>query len=164
MTVISATKDAATLTLILVADFDAEPARVWQVWEDPRQLERWWGPPFYPATFSRHEFEVGGESRYHMTGPEGERYHGWWRFEAIDKPHRLDFANGMAGDDGEPTPGVEPMAGSVTFEATAGGTRMTAIMRFTDTDQMETVMAQGMEEGMKLAMGQIDAVLSAATA
>jgi uncharacterized protein YndB with AHSA1/START domain len=160
MTVISSTKDAATLTLTLVADFEAEPARVWQVWEDPRLLERWWGPPMYPATFTRHEFVVGGESRYYMTGPAGEKPHGWWRIDAIDKPHRLGFANGMAADDGEPAPGVEPMAGEVTLEATDTGTRMTTVMRFVDAQQMESILALGMEEGMSLAMGQIDDLLA----
>jgi uncharacterized protein YndB with AHSA1/START domain len=66
MTVISTTKDAETLTLTIVADFDADPARVWQVWENVRQLERWWGPPSFPATFTRHEFVVGGQSRFFM--------------------------------------------------------------------------------------------------
>lgn len=69
MTVSSTTKDPATLTLTLIADFDASLDRVWEVWEDPRKLERWWGPPTYPATFTRHDFVVGGESRYFMTGP-----------------------------------------------------------------------------------------------
>ena len=72
MTVISTTKDPTRLTLTIVADFDASPDRVWEVWEDPRQLERWWGPPTYPATFTRHDFVVGGESRYFMTGPTGD--------------------------------------------------------------------------------------------
>jgi uncharacterized protein YndB with AHSA1/START domain len=42
MTVITTTKDPDALTLTVVAEFDADPARVWEVWEDPRQLERWW--------------------------------------------------------------------------------------------------------------------------
>jgi uncharacterized protein YndB with AHSA1/START domain len=104
------------LTLTLVAEFDATPGDVWDVWEDPRKLERWWGPPTYPATFTRHDFVVGGESRYFMTGPAGETPRGWWRIDAIDKPRRLEFANGLAGDDGEPAPGVEPMSGYVSFE------------------------------------------------
>ena len=70
MTVISSSTNAEKLTLELVAEFDAPPDRVWEVWEDARKLERWWGPPTYPATFTRHEFEVGGESRYYMTGPD----------------------------------------------------------------------------------------------
>ena len=42
MTVISTTKDPDALTMTLVAHFDANPDRVWEVWEDPRKLERWW--------------------------------------------------------------------------------------------------------------------------
>ncbi|HUY59127.1 MAG TPA: SRPBCC domain-containing protein [Solirubrobacteraceae bacterium] len=162
MTVISTTKDAATLTLTLVAQFDVSPDRVWEVWEDPRKLERWWGPPTFPATFTRHEFIVGGQSRYFMTGPAGEMPRGWWRIDAIDKPRRLEFANGLAGDDGEPLPGVEPMSGHVTFEAVDGGTRMTVVTRFADAEQMQTMLAMGMQEGMTQAIGQIDAVLAPA--
>ncbi len=79
MTVVSSVKDADVLRLTLVAEFNATPERVWDVWEDPRKLERWWGPPMYPATFTRHDFTVGGESRYYMTGPDGHMPHGWWR-------------------------------------------------------------------------------------
>jgi uncharacterized protein YndB with AHSA1/START domain len=163
MTVISTETDAATLTLTVVAEFDAPPARVWQLWEDPRQLERWWGPPTFPATFTRHDFVVGGESRYHMTGPAGETPRGWWRIETIDAPHRLTFANGLAGEDGEPAPGIEPMACHVTYEATDSGTRMTTISHFVDNDQMATLVGMGMPEGMTLAIGQIDDLLSAAS-
>jgi uncharacterized protein YndB with AHSA1/START domain len=56
MTVISSTKNPEALTLTLVAEFDASPEQVWQIWEDPRQLERWWGPPTWPATIEQFEF------------------------------------------------------------------------------------------------------------
>ena len=164
MTVIDTIKDPARLTLTLVAEFDAGPERVWTVWEDPRQLERWWGPPTFPATFTRHEFVIGGQSRYFMTGPEGRTPRGWWRIDAIDKPRRLEFANGLAGENGEPAPGVEPMSCHVSFEAIDGGTRMTVLNRFTDVEQMEQLVSGGMQEGMTLAIGQIDAVLAAAPA
>ena len=164
MTVISTIKDPDGLTLTLVAQFDASPDQVWEVWEDPRKLERWWGPPTFPATFTRHEFTPGGQSRYFMTGPAGETPRGWWRIDAIDRPRKLEFANGLAGDDGEPTPGVEPMAGHVTFEAVDDGTRMTAVTQFTDVQQMETMLDMGMQEGMTQAIGQIDALLAPAAA
>ena len=163
MTVISTDKDVDNLSLTLVADFDAVPDRVWEVWEDARKLERWRGPPIFPATFTRHDFVIGGESRYFMTGPAGETPRGWWRMDAIDKPRRLEFANGLAGEDGEPVPGVEPMSGYVTFEAIDGGTRMTAVTQFVDTAQMETMLGMGMQEGMTQAIGQIDALLSSAS-
>jgi uncharacterized protein YndB with AHSA1/START domain len=159
MTVISTVADPETLSLTVVAEFEASPERVWGVWENPRHLERWWGPPSYPATFTRHDFSVGGESRYYMTGPDGDTPHGYWRMFTIDEPNQLEFANGLAGDDGEPQLGVEPMAAHVTFELIDGGTRMTSMSSFVDAAQMKTMLDMGMSEGMTQAVSQIDELL-----
>src|SRR5256885_16447998 len=102
MPVLSTTKDAAALTLTLVADYDATPEKVWQMFADPRKLERWWGPPTWPATFGQHDFTVGGDAGYFMTGPDGEKAFGWWRFTAIDEPKSLEFEEGFSHDSGTP--------------------------------------------------------------
>ncbi len=73
MPTITSEKNLEALTFTFTAHFDALVERVWQVWEDPRQLERWWGPPAYPATFERLELTPGGTARYYMTSPEGEK-------------------------------------------------------------------------------------------
>jgi len=39
--VISTEKDTAALSFGLVVEFDAGVERVWQIWADPKQLERW---------------------------------------------------------------------------------------------------------------------------
>ena len=41
MTVTAVRKDPQALTMTIDAEFDAPPERVWQLWADPRQLERW---------------------------------------------------------------------------------------------------------------------------
>lgn len=160
MTVIKTERDAANLTLTFVAEFDASAERVWQVWEDARQLERWWGPPTWPATFNRHEFAVGGESRYFMTGPEGEKAHGYWRITAIDAPRQLEFDDGFADDDGEPLADDIPSRAVVTLDATGGKTRMTIVNQFASKEQLNKMLEMGMEEGMREALGQIDALLT----
>jgi DNA-binding transcriptional ArsR family regulator len=43
------------------------------------------GPTPYPATFTRSEFEPGGQCRYYMTGPEDFVHLGWWRIDAPDR-------------------------------------------------------------------------------
>jgi uncharacterized protein YndB with AHSA1/START domain len=159
MTVVTSSTNAEDLSMTMVAEFDAAPERLWNLWADPRKLERWWGPPAAPATFTRYEFEPGGQCRYYMTGPEGSKYYGWWRIESIDEPHRIEVTSGFAGDDGEPVPGVEPMGGVVTFERIGSGTRMTIQAQFLDTEHMEKMIAGGMEQGMSQAIGQIDALL-----
>ena len=164
MTVISSNTNAEQLTLELVSEFDAAPEQVWDVWQNPRKLERWWGPPGYPATFTRHEFAVGGQSRYHMTGPEGDKHYGWWRIDVLEDPRRLEFANGLAGDDGEPVPGLAPAGGIVELEEAGGGTRMLVRTNFVDVEQMERMLGMGMQEGMGMALGQIDGLLHEAVA
>ena len=62
MPVTTVTKDPVALTMTVSTELDATPERVWQLWADPRQLERWWGPPGYPATFTTHDFRPGGGS------------------------------------------------------------------------------------------------------
>jgi hypothetical protein len=84
MSVIDTTKNLEALSFTLTAEFDAGVERVWQLWEDPRQLERWWGPPTWPATFERFDFEPGGRASYYMTGPEGEKPRGWWLFTGMN--------------------------------------------------------------------------------
>jgi uncharacterized protein YndB with AHSA1/START domain len=160
MTVVSTHKDTEALTLTFVAEFDAGVERVWRVWEDPRQLERWWGPPTWPATFERHDFVVGGESRYYMTGPEGQKAHGWWTVTAIEAPHRLEFDDGFSGDDGEPLDRADAVHAVVTIDAVGGKARMTTVTRFTSSEQLEKLLEMGQEEGMRLAMGQIDGILA----
>ncbi|MCX7521584.1 SRPBCC domain-containing protein [Microbacterium sp. STN6] len=160
MTVVSVQKDAEAMTLTFVAEFDAEPERVWELWADPRQLERWWGPPGWPATFERHEFANGGESRYYMSGPEGERAHGWWHIIAVEPKRTLTLDDGFADDNGEPVDADEPTRMAVTLEPIPSGTRMTTVGTFASADQLEKLLAMGMEEGMRLAMGQIDAILA----
>lgn len=160
MTVISSHKDVENLTFTITAEFPAGVDQVWQVWENPRLLERWWGPPTWPATFDRLEFRPGGDARYYMTGPEGEKARGWWKIIDVSAPRRLVFDDGFAGDDGEPLDPDDTTRCVVTLEEDAGVTRMTSVSTFRSTEQLEQLAEMGMEEGMTEAMGQIDAILS----
>jgi Domain of unknown function (DUF4260) len=85
----------------------------------------------------------------------------WWRTTVVDKPTRLEFDNGLAGDDGEPMPGLAPAGGIVTFDAVAASTRLTILTQFVDVEQMQMMIGVGMQEGMTAAVGQIDASLAA---
>ena len=62
-------KDAAAHTMTVTAELDASVERAWQLWADPRQLERWWGPPTYPATVVEHELAIGATVRYFTRCP-----------------------------------------------------------------------------------------------
>ena len=162
MTVTAVHKDPAALSMTLTAEFEATPERVWQLWADPRQLERWWGPPAYPATFTKHDLAPGSHVEYYMTTPEGETPRGYWDIVEAEPPRYLNFRDGFANEDGTnddemPGPGVM----NVTIAPVGDGrTRMTIESIFPDAATMEQLLAMGQEEGMKEAVGQIDAILA----
>jgi uncharacterized protein YndB with AHSA1/START domain len=161
MTVTAVRKDAASLTMTISASFDATPERVWQLWADPRQLERWWGPPTYPATFTAHDLTPGSRVEYHMTGPQGEQPRGYWIVLAVDPPRRLSFRDGFAKDDGSPNDELPMTESQVIIEPLgAGRTQMSITSIFPSTEAMEQVLAMGAEEGLTQAVGQIDAILA----
>ena len=161
MTVTAVRKDANALTMTIDAEFDASPERVWQLWADPRQLERWWGPPTYPATFTKHDLAPGSRVDYHMTGPEGDQSRGFWDVLEADAPNRLVFRDGFANDDGTPNDALPRSEGRVTIEPIGDTrTRMSIESIFPSREAMEQVIAMGMEEGLTLAVGQIDAILA----
>lgn len=160
MTVVSATPDTQSLSLTIVTEFTATPERVWQLWSDPRQLERWWGPPTWPATFTELDLRPGGRAAYYMTGPEGEKAGGWWEFTAVDSPTALRFDDGFSDDDGTPNPSMPVTHAEVDITGTDTGSRMTIVSRFDDPEQMRQLVEMGMVEGMSEALGQIDAILA----
>lgn len=161
MTVVAVDKDPARLTMTLDAEFDASPDRVWQLWADPRQLERWWGPPTYPATVTAHDLRPGGRVEYHMTGPEGDQPRGYWQVVEAEPPHRLVFRDGFADADGRPNTDMPINDVRVSIRAVERGrTRMSIESVFPDAAAMEQLLAMGMEQGLTEAVGQIDAILA----
>jgi uncharacterized protein YndB with AHSA1/START domain len=160
MSVTSVDKDLDGLTLTLTADFDAEPQRIWELWSDPRQLERWWGPPGYPATMHEHDLSPGGSVAYFMTGPDGDRYHGWWRVTAVEPPRSLEFVDGFADENGNPNEELPTTTNQVLFSERDGGTRMTLRATFESREEMEKILEMGAAEGLEQAIGQIDGLLA----
>ena len=160
MPITSVSSDANALTLTVVGDYPVPVERLWQAYADPRQLERFWGPETYPATFTRHDVEAGGRSEYYMTGPDGSTSRGWWRFLAVEPGRRIEVEDGFANEDGTPNDAMPSMRMVFTFEPTATGSRFTSVTHFPSLEAMRQLVEMGMEEGLRSAMGQLDGVLA----
>ena len=161
MTVTAITKDPEKLTMAFTAEFDSTPERVWRLWSDPTLFEKWWGPPEYPATVIGHDFKPGGKVRYYMTGPEGEKYHGWSQFITLDPPYSIEFGDGYLDDDGNEIEGMPTMTSRVEITDIGSATRMVITTTCPSLEAMEQLIEMGAEEGMKGSLSQVDALLAA---
>jgi len=152
--------NAQELTLTIVADYPVSLTRLWDAYADPRQLERFWGPVEWPATFTRHDMAVGGYSNYYMTGPDGTRANGWFRFLSVEPYRSFEVEDGFADEHGVPNEAMPTMRMVFAFEATATGSRFRSTTFFNSIESMEQLVQMGMMEGMRSAMSQIDTVLA----
>lgn len=160
MPVTSVTTDLEAITITLVAEFPVPVERLWSAFADPRQLERFWGPPGYPATFDRYDLRPGGIAHYWMTSPAGERYYGRWEFTDVEQPHRIVVLDSFADADGEVDRSMGTGRMTFTFESTPTGSRYTAVSANDTLEDLEKVLAMGQVEGMTEAIGQLDVVLA----
>jgi len=155
------TTDPQALTMTVTAELDVPVERAWQLWADPRQFERWWGPPSFPMTVKEHDLVPGGNISFFMTGPDGEES-GMWEVLAVDPPTRLELKDAIVDDRGIPVD-EGPASVVVTFTARAGGTTMAVELMFPSLEAVEQAATQmGMAEGMKITFAQIEGVLATA--
>jgi uncharacterized protein YndB with AHSA1/START domain len=107
-----------------------------------------------------HSLTVGSRSTYYMTGPEGEKYAGWWQITAVDEPDSFEFDDGFADEDFNPKPELPVSHNVYAFRAADGGTLATFVSSFDTAEGLQQVLEMGMEEGATLAINQIDAFLA----
>jgi uncharacterized protein YndB with AHSA1/START domain len=151
--------DLDTRTLTMTADFAAPVDRIWQIYADPRQLEKVWGPPTYPATVVDHDLTPGGRVTYFMTGPDGDKFAGYWQITAVDEPNRLTFDDGFADLDFNPNPELPVGRNVFTFAAHDGGTRATYVSTYESVEALQRVLDMGMIDGATEAINQIDGLV-----
>lgn len=156
MSVTRVDKDAAARTMTIVNELDAGVERVWRLWAEPRQLERWWGPPGAPATVVTHDLTPGGSVSLYVTSADGTRSWVAWRVHDVEALHRLAFD---FDDPRIPTIAVRVEIGGLA----EGGTRMTVETSFASDEAMDHLLSLGFDRGLASALGQIDAVLGGAS-
>jgi len=118
--------------------FDAPREHVFSVWSGPQLIPEWWGED---TVVEEMDVRPGGTWRF-RTGygvVEGE-------FREVEAPARLvqTFQNHLQ---------------TLEFEDLGGRTKLTQTMRFASSEERDTTMQYGVEEGAKGGFARVDAVL-----
>lgn len=160
MPVTDVTTSPEDLTITITAEFAAPVERVWQVYADPRQLEKIWGPPGYPATFVDFDFRPGGRATYYMTGPGGEKYGGWFEYTSVTEPTGFEMDDGFADADLNPLDSMPVTQSIYSFAASGSGTRAVYRSLYASAEGLQQVLDMGVVEGSTEAINQIDDLLA----
>jgi len=118
--------------------FDAPRDHVFSVWTNPELIPQWWGDG---TVVEEMDVRAGGRYRFRTAygAVEGE-------FREVDAPARLvqTFQNHLQ---------------TLEFEDLGGQTKLTQTMSFETTEERDTTMNYGVEQGAKAGFERIDAVL-----
>jgi uncharacterized protein YndB with AHSA1/START domain len=118
--------------------FDAPRAHVFSVWTDPQLIPEWWGDG---TIVEEMDVRAGGRWRFRTAYGlvEGE-------FREVEPPERLvqTFQNHLQ---------------TLEFEDLGEQTKLTQTMRFATTEERDTTMQYGVEEGAKSGFARVDALL-----
>jgi uncharacterized protein YndB with AHSA1/START domain len=160
VTVTSVQNDPVNLTMTVTAEFDAPPERVWQLWADPSQFERWWGAPGYPAKTTAFDMRQGGKVEYHLTGPDGDTPNNVWEILEADHPRLLVLRDAIVDDNDVPVD-EGPSTFTVRFEPIAEGrTRMSIESKFPSAEALKIALDMDMAKGLEWSVDQMAAVLT----
>ena len=160
MTVTNVRNDPDKLTMTVTAEFDATPERVWQLWADPRQFERWWGAPGYPAKATAFDMRQGGRVEYHLSGPDGDTPNNVWEIVVADHPRRIVLRDALVDPNDVPVD-EGPSTFTVTFDAIEHGrTRMSIESKFPSIESLEMSLKMDMDKMFEWSVSQMEAVLS----
>jgi uncharacterized protein YndB with AHSA1/START domain len=155
----SFTKDVANKQVKISRVFDATLDAVWQAYTDSKLLDQWWGPQPWRAETKTMDFSVGGHWLYAMVGPNGERQ--WNRFDytAIDKLKSIEAMDAFCDENGIRNPDLPSAPWRIVFTASGNGTNVEMVLSFTTEADMKKLLETGFEEGMRIDLEQLAAVL-----
>ena len=160
MSVTSVDKDTINLTLTVTAELDAPPERVWQLWADPRQFERWWGAPGYPAKATALDLRTGGQVEFHLSGPDGDTPNNVWDVVEANPPRRLVLRDAIVDENEVPTD-EGPSSFTVRFEPIEQGrTRMSIESNFPNPEALKVAVDMDMDKMLAWSVGQMETIIA----
>ena len=115
--------DTAPDSLRIARFVPAPPARVFDAWTKPADLQKWWGPKGVRCLSAEFDLRVGGRYKIANELPDGTVIWIAGVFEEIDRPHRLVYTWTV-------TPGPDAVERvTVWFDPHADGTNLRIVAR-----------------------------------
>ena len=127
--------------LVTTHTFDAPRELVWKAWTDPKLIPKWWGPRRYSTTVDKMDVRPGGTWRFVQRDAEGNEYGFHGEYREVVPPKRL-----VGSFEYEGMPG-HVLVETATFEEIRGKTKLTQSSLFQNSEDLEGMLASGMEEG-----------------
>lgn len=153
------TKDHREHSMTITREFSAPLNNVWRAFTDSAFLDKWWAPSPWRAETSHFDFRVGGYWLYAMVSPENEKHWGKMTYTGIEPQQSYHMEDAFCDENGDVNPALPVSKGQNVFTEIPGGTRVAWKVIYSSEEQLQKVVEMGMEEGIKMCMNQLAAIL-----
>jgi uncharacterized protein YndB with AHSA1/START domain len=157
----TAAVDRSALTFTMERVFAAPRERVFAALSSCEALWRWWAPAPWTLSACEMDFRVGGTWLYCMKGPDGAETWGREVYEEIAEPERIVAIDSFADASGRVNPDLPSQRFRFDLIDEGGATRLRNTASYERIEDLETVLAMGMEAGSIAAWDQLEALLRA---
>jgi uncharacterized protein YndB with AHSA1/START domain len=134
--------DKDKLEVIIERVFDAPRELVWKTYTDPKLIPEWWGPRVFETTIEKMELKVGGEWRFVQKDPSGQTFAFYGVNKEIVPSEKLVSTFEFECTDGH------VVLQTVTFEEVDGKTKVIAVAKYENIEDLEGMVSSGMEVGV----------------
>lgn len=145
------------LQFTMSRELNAPIEKVWKAYTDPEAVSKWWGQRSSETIVEEMDVRVGGKWRYIQREKDGTEYAFRGEYTEVEVPTKLTS-----------TFEFEPMPGHIStdhavFEALPDGrTKMTVISTFANVEDLDGMIASGMEGGAEESWDQLEEYLTQA--
>jgi uncharacterized protein YndB with AHSA1/START domain len=135
----------------LVREFDAPRELVFEMWEKPEHMAKWWGPKGFTLTSCEADFRAGGKFKFVMRGPDHKDYPFEGAYMEVRRPEKIVFDGLIHNIPSQKTHTI------VTFEDLGTRTRLTLHQEFTS----ESDATRGAYEGWSQTLDRLAGLIAA---
>ncbi|MGW8368773.1 MAG: SRPBCC family protein [Gammaproteobacteria bacterium] len=152
-------KDPGNARLTIERQFDAIRSRVWHAYTDAAMLDQWWAPLPWKTETIRMDFREGGMWLYAMNGPNGEQHFGRMEYLEIEPETRMLSRDSFADSAGTIDESLPTQTIETTFVEHGDATTVIAVVTYGSSEDLETIIRMGLEQGLTTAQDQLEALL-----
>jgi uncharacterized protein YndB with AHSA1/START domain len=160
---VTSTKQSKETEIVINREFAAPRQLVWDVWTEPKHIEKWFGPKGFTTRVEGFDFKVGGRSTYVMVGPDGKEYPGTGIYREIVPIEKFvttdEFGEGFE----ESHPDMDLPQGMVTtclFDDFGKTTKLTLIIAHPTVEDRKKHEAMGVVDGWNSSFDKLDDYLA----
>lgn len=121
--------------IVINRTFDAPRKLVWEVFTQPKHMDKWWGPDGFTNETHEMDFREGGAWRYKMTAADGTVFPNYTEYTEIVEPELISYKHGTGPED-------IWFRGTITFTEFMGKTTVNLHTVFPDKLSRDKVVEQ----------------------